>query len=566
MSRLAFADLLLRDAAALLIIKATVVLALASCAAAALQGLSAARRHMLWLVALASCVWLVVSSPLVPAMTIHAPMLAQSVVIAAPRPTAVAHPSSTRATTAASPEPRARFANTEGVRRASLTPIPLASHPLIALWIIGCVVLLARHAIGFVGAVKLARRASIDDNHTGELATAGVRRQVRLGYSADVQTPVTFGVVTPVILLPTEARSWSIERRRAVLVHESAHIARGDWLSQAVGRLACDLFWFHPLAWRAFGLLRDEAERAADDCVLRSGMPVCEYATHLLEIARRRSDTRPNLVAVGIVSTNRLEQRFVAMLDSRRSRATVTSRARVMTTSVALVMVCPLASLHVAAPATPLRVARNALSPQHIGMPVAPHTAGAQTLTSNTSPVSHTATVHAPDVPSVSLRPPTPPSITVVSSSTPSGVATAHPDFSGKWRQDTVASPTMDIAVTDSSIITQSENAISALSRGHTPTAVTREWFPRITFDGAMSAGMTVMGVEEVFVLADAAWAGDTLVITTHFQGRRHFRTVERLTLSPDRQTLFSTSTSFVDGDYLWLRGQTSVVLRRMTE
>jgi hypothetical protein len=142
MSRVAFADLLLRDAAALLIIKATVVLALASGAAAALQGLSAARRHMLWLVALASCVWLVVSSPLVPAITIHTPMLAQSVVITAPQPVAVAGPSARNATPAASAELPERFANTEGARRASLTPIPLASHPLIALWIIGCLVLL----------------------------------------------------------------------------------------------------------------------------------------------------------------------------------------------------------------------------------------------------------------------------------------------------------------------------------------------------------------------------------------------------------------------------------------
>jgi len=208
MSRFAFADLLLGDAAALLIIKATVVLALASGAAAALNGLSAARRHMLWLVALASCVWLAVSSPLVPAITIHAPMLAQSVVITAPRPMAVARPSSSSATTPASAELRKQFANTESVRRPSLAPIPLASHPLIALWIIGCFVLLARHAFGFVGAMKLARRAAMDDSHARELAAAGVRRQVRVGYSADVQTPVTFGVARRVILLPTEARSW----------------------------------------------------------------------------------------------------------------------------------------------------------------------------------------------------------------------------------------------------------------------------------------------------------------------------------------------------------------------
>src|ERR1051325_11342806 len=61
MNRLALADLLLRDAAALVVVKATIVLALASAAAFAAKGFSAARRHMVWLVALSSCVWLVLT-------------------------------------------------------------------------------------------------------------------------------------------------------------------------------------------------------------------------------------------------------------------------------------------------------------------------------------------------------------------------------------------------------------------------------------------------------------------------------------------------------------------------
>jgi beta-lactamase regulating signal transducer with metallopeptidase domain len=568
MSRLAFADLLLRDPAALLIIKATVILALASGAAAALNGFSAARRHMLWLVALASCVWLALSSPVMPAIMIHTPMLAQNVVMTAAPPTVVASPRSSSATAAGSPRVRDRFANTQGVRRVSLPSIPLPSHPLIALWIVGCVVLLIRHAIGFVGAMRLARRASIDGNPTRELADAaaavGVRRHVRLGYSADVQTPITFGVAKPFILLPTEARSWSIERRRAVLVHEIAHIARGDWLSQALGRLACELFWFHPLAWRAFGRLRDDAERAADDCVLHSGMTACEYATHLLELARRTSDARPDLVAVGIVSANRLERRFVSMFDTRRSRATVTSRARAITTSVALAMVCPLASLRVAAPSLP----HDAALP-HTSIPLATNRASGKTLTSNASRLSHSASARAPDVRPVNLQPLTrgtvPPPIAVVDNSTPSRVASVHPDFSGKWRQDTVASPTTDFAVTDSTIITQSEKAISFLSRGHTPHAVTRNWVQGITFDGAESGGMAVTGNGMVFIVANAVWMADTLVITTRLQAGGHdFHSLERLTLSSDGQTLYSTSSSFVDGNRRWF-GPQAFVLRRMT-
>ena len=250
------------------------------------------------------------------------------------------------------------------LRRPTVDSIPWPSHPLIALWIVGTLVLLIRHAIAYLGATRLARRASVasDDDTEREIAGAaaavGLTRPIVLGYSSEVESPITFGNMKRVVLLPTAARSWSAARRRAVLLHEAAHASRGDCLSQAIGRFACALLWFHPLIWRAFAHLRTDAERAADDCVLGSGIPAPEYATHLLELAHRLPGEKPTLVALGIISTTPLELRFLAMFDSRRSRAGVTSRAQAVTATCALALVCPLASLRVAAPA-PLRHAAS---------------------------------------------------------------------------------------------------------------------------------------------------------------------------------------------------------------
>jgi beta-lactamase regulating signal transducer with metallopeptidase domain len=564
MSRLAFADLVLRDAAALVIVKATIVLALASGAAMAAHGFSAARRHMLWLVALSSCVWLVLSSPVVPAIIIHTPMLAQNVVVTAPPPTTAALPRAGSAKMASTPRVRGRFASTEGVRRTPLRPIPLPNHPLIALWIIGCIALLVRHAIGFVGATRLARRASIanGDETTRELAgvtpAVGVRREVRLGYSTEVETPITFGVARPYVLLPTEAGSWPIERRRAVLVHETAHIVRGDWLSQAIGQLACALFWFHPLAWYAFARLRDEAERAADDAVVRSGMPAFEYAAHLLELARRTSGARPNLVAVGLVSTNHLERRFAALLDAHRSRATLTSRARAVTTSVALAIVCPLASLRVDAS---VRLMNTPLA--HVSTPQPASATRTATGERDTARVSLT-----PEVRAVVVGQPAPEtpqsSIAVVEHPAPSLVV--HPDFSGKWKQDTVAGPTVDF-VTDSTIITQSTSSISFETRGHGLDMRTRASLHNVTFDGTQATGVTVTGDTGLNFVASAVWVADTLVLTTYVIGYGPGRindllTVERMTLGPDRNTLFVTNLSLLNGNPQW-GGPHTFVLRR---
>ena len=53
----------------------------------------------------------------------------------------------------------------------------------------------------------------------------GVRQNVRLLVNPSVGTPVTAGVLHPVIFLPADSAEWPEERLRVVLLHEMAHIA-----------------------------------------------------------------------------------------------------------------------------------------------------------------------------------------------------------------------------------------------------------------------------------------------------------------------------------------------------
>src|SRR4029079_3552248 len=110
----------------------------------------------------------------------------------------------------------------------------------------------------------------------------GLEEAPRLLQSDEAKMPFACDILKPTIVLPLESESWTLDRRRAVLLHELAHVRRHDLVGHTVGRFACALYWFHPLVWTAAKRLRSESERACDDLALNCGARASDYAEHLL--------------------------------------------------------------------------------------------------------------------------------------------------------------------------------------------------------------------------------------------------------------------------------------------
>jgi DUF4097 and DUF4098 domain-containing protein YvlB len=192
--------------------------------------------------------------------------------------------------------------------------------------------------------------------HGLEAPTGGAGARVRLAHSSVVGTPLTWGWIRPIVLLPSRSAAWPIERRRAAILHELAHVERGDYVAQLVATLACAVWWFHPLAWWAAGRLRSESEHACDDRVLATGTPAPAYATDLLAVAQgARGPGGSRLVAIGMARRTHLEGRLLAVLDEKRQRGAVGPHAGVATLALALLMLVPFAGLEPRVFAAPAR-------------------------------------------------------------------------------------------------------------------------------------------------------------------------------------------------------------------
>ena len=73
----------------------------------------------------------------------------------------------------------------------------------------------------------------------------GFKHGTALLVSDELSSPVSWGVMRPVILLDEHAAADS-RQAEAIIAHELAHVARFDWAKLILGRAATALFWFNP--------------------------------------------------------------------------------------------------------------------------------------------------------------------------------------------------------------------------------------------------------------------------------------------------------------------------------
>jgi beta-lactamase regulating signal transducer with metallopeptidase domain len=221
---------------------------------------------------------------------------------------------------------------------------------VVAFYATVVAVLLARLTLQRLSIHRLAHRATdMTDRQWIRLlaecaAIVGVRRPVRLLTQTDQVMPAMFGIRRPAILLPAAADEWVDDRRRAVLLHELAHVARHDCLWQTFAAVACAVYWVHPGVWWIARRMRAERELACDDVVLSAGMSAYDYADHLLELAYKVPGQRMPAVAIEMASPGHLERRLVALLDGTRPRTVPARLTRLAAFALIVLMVAPISS------------------------------------------------------------------------------------------------------------------------------------------------------------------------------------------------------------------------------
>lgn len=217
---------------------------------------------------------------------------------------------------------------------------------LVAIWSVGLIVLLSRIFFGLYGAHRLTRQGQRISGSSWRqllnrfLEAISIKRKISLFSHKNVNIPLTWGVIKPVVILPAESRNWTQDQRSSALFHELSHIKRGDFLVKILARCSVALYWFNPLSWFAFRMMKKEQEKACDELVLKAGVKPSTYAVNLLSIKKAgQFHWNPPTAALGAVGKSQLNERLIAILKHQLKPKEFNMKTKILLSSLIIMTI-----------------------------------------------------------------------------------------------------------------------------------------------------------------------------------------------------------------------------------
>jgi beta-lactamase regulating signal transducer with metallopeptidase domain len=171
---------------------------------------------------------------------------------------------------------------------------------LAMVWMLGTFIMLLRAGIKVAGAEKLRRSCQPLTDETMTLLVVeacraiNLARKIRVAVTDQLTSPAVVGILVPTLILPLSLfTTLTPEQIRFILLHELAHIRRGDYLANLFQLLAEALLFFNPAVWWLSHHIRREREACCDALAIElSGAPA-DYAKTLVRVAENTLPTGP---------------------------------------------------------------------------------------------------------------------------------------------------------------------------------------------------------------------------------------------------------------------------------
>ena len=174
-------------------------------------------------------------------------------------------------------------------------PSPATEHisTFEILWLVGVLLLAIYFSISYFRSMRKFRM-SIPDNTPyiqNWLTAHQISRPLAVRSSDLISSPLTYGILHPVILLPKKLDRNDQVALKYVLTHEYVHIRRFDAITKILFAAVLCIHWFNPLVWVMYVLANRDMELSCDAWVIRmlGEKNRSSYALMLIKMEERRN-------------------------------------------------------------------------------------------------------------------------------------------------------------------------------------------------------------------------------------------------------------------------------------
>ena len=174
-------------------------------------------------------------------------------------------------------------------------PSPATEHisTFEILWLVGVLLLAIYFSISYFRSMRKFRM-SIPDNTPyiqNWLTAHQISRPLAVRSSDLISSPLTYGILHPVILLPKKLDRNDQVALKYVLTHEYVHIRRFDAITKILFAAVLCIHWFNPLVWGMYVLANRDTELSCDAWVIRmmGEKNRSSYALMLIKMEEKRS-------------------------------------------------------------------------------------------------------------------------------------------------------------------------------------------------------------------------------------------------------------------------------------
>lgn len=183
---------------------------------------------------------------------------------------------------------------------------------------------------------RFSKSISINNEHIERWQHIYCKKPVIIKGSDYICAPLTYGIIKPVILIPSSMNLNDTRKLRYIFLHEYMHICRHDVFLKILLLISLSIHWYNPMLWIVYKVVNADIEYACDEAVIKliGDGNKKKYATLLVDMAE---DSLSKFNLCNHLSNCILEKRIIEIMKERKRSVIAKPLSCILVTALVLI-------------------------------------------------------------------------------------------------------------------------------------------------------------------------------------------------------------------------------------